>query len=185
VKKNWIDDAFREALNHCVGASKYGIQRKLADYLNVTPAYIYQLINGLSYGSEIHRRQLAEYFGYPTYDSFLKFGRSLLGGETAEMEIEAVSPAIRHLFSRLRRLDEPGIKAVNSLLDALEVRGEAKSPALSKNLMAERTGNSDVREDGGAGALPSWLEEIIPALRGLSIREQALLLSFLYVLKQH
>jgi transcriptional regulator with XRE-family HTH domain len=119
VETKQIDAAFREALNHCIRNAGYGSQKKLAKFLYVSPSYITQLLSGRSYGSEAHRRQVAEFFGYKAYDDFLKFGFSLLGEESAATEVEAVSPGLRQLFAGIKQLDQAGLEAVEALLRAL------------------------------------------------------------------
>ena len=78
MKIKQVDDAFREALKNCVEELGWGGKTKLAESLEVAASYIHQLISGRSYGSEAHRRQIAQFFGYSSYDDFLELGFAIL-----------------------------------------------------------------------------------------------------------
>lgn len=73
-----IDEAFRVSLKHHMAELGYGGQTKIAKHLGVTSGYIHQLLNNMGYGSEVHRRQIAAYFGFSSYDDFLEFGLAIL-----------------------------------------------------------------------------------------------------------
>lgn len=136
MEKNWIDNAFREALAGCIAAAPYGTQKKLAEYLRVTPGYIYQLIIGRSYGSEHHRRLTAKFFGYSSYDEFLGYGHTRLGGEAPPRPGPATRPEMARLLARVKNLNDSGIKAVVSMLDALD-DAHAHSAALAAGPVAQ------------------------------------------------